>query len=238
MQPTSYDVFEFSLAMSNITGIAYDSTEASQFCQSLLQEEISSTVDRSRLALGTMVSLNFADLLSDPNSIAHHAAGMGALLLEMTIRLSRPQTVLFGPFAYRGLDINHATLQEVNVSRVDIMNAPNLDYAERFWGLEINEDHLVLQQDIQSGTVGKTYDLISLYLETVMHDDNVLLNLAEMLNPGGTMFLMGTSDSGAIYVHKDAHPFHHPHELLKSQTNLKLFFIPVGLGYTIVTKSL
>lgn len=236
-QPTSYDIFEFSLALSNISDIAYSSTESSAFCRSLLDEEISSGVDRSRLALGTMVSLNFADLLSDESSVAHHAAGIGALLLEMIITLSRPKSILLFPFTYRGLRIDHPTHQAIGVERVDIVNTPSLDYAERFWGLTLSEDSLVLEQDIQDGTVGHTYDVISVYLESVMQDDTMLLNLVDMLNPGGILFLMGTADSGSIYVHGPAHPFYQPHEVLKSQDGITLFFLPIGLGYTVVTKS-
>ena len=236
--PTAYDIFEFALGLSNVANTAYDPVSVSELCQSQLEEEGRSDCDRSRQALSTMVTLNYANLLSDPTSIAHHAAGMGALLLEMTIRLSRPTSILFTAFAYRGLDISHTTLQEVGTTCVDIINGVNLDYVERFWNLSFEEDNLVLQQDIQAGTVGKTYDLIAIYLETVISEDQMLLNLAEMLNPGGTLFLMGTSDSAALYTQMDAHPFYHSHELLKSIDGINLFFIPLGIGYTMAVKSL
>jgi hypothetical protein len=236
--PTAYDIFEFALGLSNVTDTAYDPVSVSELCQSILEEEGQSGGDRSRQALSIMVTLNYPYLLADPTSVAHHAAGIGALLLEMTIRLSRPKSILFTAFTYRGLDINHTTLQEVGTTRVDIINNTNLDYVERFWNLSFDEDNLVLQQDIQAGTVGKTYDLIAVYLEAVISEDQMLLNLAEMLNPGGTLFLMGTSDAAAIYTQMDANPFYRSHELLKSIDGINLFFIPFGIGYTMAVKSL
>ena len=234
--PTAYDIYEFTHQLSNSPGTEYNYQEMSDFSSLALAEQTESGVDRSRSAIGFLINLNYLDFLSTPDSPSHHASIINFLMVEMLICLQKPKKILFAPLGYRALDINYPFSLENNVSEIHVINAPILDYVERFFNINISDENTVDMQDIQDGNFDSDYDLIVVYLENFCHSDEMLLGLVDHLSSGGSLLLMATSDLGAFYVHQEAHAYYHPHRILLERDDVTVFHLPIGLGYTLVNK--
>lgn len=234
--PNLYDISLLSKELSNSPGANYNVEEIATFCQSALLEEVEAGVDRNRQAIGFLTTLNYLDYLSSSSSLSHTVATMHFLMVEMLIALQKPTKILLAPFVYRGLDADYPLFKENNVSEVHVMNLPTLDYAERFWGIDVSDEHTIAMQDIQDGNFDNDYNLIVTYLENFCHDDQMLHGLVDHLSSGGTLLLMATNDLGSFYVNQEAHPYYQPHQVLSQREDVLTFHLPFALGYTLVIK--
>ena len=234
--PTIYDISLLTRQLSNSPGADYDAEQISDFCQRSLSEELESGVDRSRQAIGFLTTLNYLEFLSPPTSPSHDIASVHFLVVEMLVALQKPSKILFAPFAYKGLDVNYPLFVENNVSEIHVMNLPLLDYVERFWGINIADEHTIDMQDIQDGNFDNDYNLIVAYLENFCHDDEMLGVMVDELSSGGTLLLMATNDLGGLYINQESHPYHHPHQMLSDREDVVTFHLPFALGYTLVIK--
>jgi hypothetical protein len=234
--PTIYDISLLARQLSNSPGADYDAEQISDFCQRSLSEELESGVDRSRQAIGFLTTLNYLEFLSPPTSPSHDIASVHFLVVEMLVALQKPSKILFAPFAYKGLDVNYPLFVENNVSEIHVMNLPLLDYVERFWGINIADEHTIDMQDIQDGNYDNDYNLIVAYLENFCHDDEMLVGMVDHLSSGGTLLLMATNDLGGLYINQESHPYHHPRQMLSDREDVVTFHLPFALGYTLVIK--
>ena len=234
--PSLYDISLLSRQLSNSPGANYNAEEIADFCQRSLSEEIESGVDRSRQAIGFITTLNYLEFLSPSTSPSHDVAAIHFLMVEMLVALQKPSKILLAPFGYKGLDINYPLFKENNVSEIHVMNLPLLDYVERFWNINIADEHTIGMQDIQDGNFDNDYNLIVAYLENLCHDDQMLNGMVDHLSSGGSLLLMATNDLGGFYVNQEAHPYYHPHQMLCQREDVITFHLPFALGYTLVIK--
>jgi hypothetical protein len=116
------------------------------------------------------------------------------------------------------------------------MNLPVLDYIERYWGINVSDEHTIRMQDIQDGNFDNDYNLIVTYLENFCHDDQMLNGIVDHLASGGALLLMATNDLGSLYVNQEAHPYYQPHQIMSQREDVLTFHLPFALGYTLVIK--
>jgi hypothetical protein len=234
--PNLYDISLLSKLLSNAPGANYNVEEISAFCQSALSEEMEAGVDRSRQAIGFLTTLNYLEYLSPSDSASHDVAAMHFLMVEMLVALQKPSKILLAPFVYKGLDLEYPLFKENNVSEVHVMNLPALDYIERYWGIDVSDEHTIRMQDIQDGNFDNDYNLIVTYLENFCHDDQMLNGVVDHLASGGALLLMATNDLGSLYVNQEAHPYYLPHQIMSQREDVLTFHLPFALGYTLVIK--
>lgn len=210
-----------------------DGGEFVAFCNSVLAEEISLGMNRSRENLWFIDDLIFYEM----NAVGSHR-------FDTTTAVQRSMTEAFLMCLKPSVILNCAPMSSLYLAKLNqnakhlMVNSPHLDYMERFGNIPETFDYEMISPfDIEQGVFPCQYDLALIELGYIQHSLPTVEVIVDNLPNGGVAILKCTTDAGMVVDHRANHDYFEMFTNLKNRDDVNVYHFPTGLGLAVVTKN-